>query len=69
MARKATGAKKVGATTSPKRRLGNAVRLDLSDKDYERLDRVAEFKGLNKASYSRMAVLERLRKDEEEMGS
>jgi hypothetical protein len=62
------GAKKVAATKTPKRRLANAVRLDLSDKDYQRLDRVTEFKGLNKASYSRMAVLERLRKDEEEMG-
>jgi hypothetical protein len=67
MAKKA-GEKKVEATASPKRRLGNAVRLDLSDKDYERLERVAELRGLNKAAYSRMAVLDRLRKDEEELG-
>jgi hypothetical protein len=66
MAKKASGAKKVPAT-APKRRLGRAVRLDLSDRDHERLDRVAKLKGLNMASYSRMAILERLRKDEEEL--
>jgi hypothetical protein len=49
------------------RRLAKPVRLDLSEKDHERLDRVATAKGLNMAAYSRMAILERLRKDEEEV--
>lgn len=66
MARKATGAK-VQATAKPRRRLGKAVRLDLSDQDHKRLDRVANAKGLNMAAYSRMAILERLRKDEEDL--
>jgi hypothetical protein len=69
MAKKATGAKNVQATAKPKRRLGRAVRLDLSDQDHKRLDRIATAKGLNMAAYSRMAILDRLRKDEEEMGS
>jgi hypothetical protein len=51
------------------RRLANAVRLDLSDRDHERLDRIARFKGLNMAAYSRMVILDRMRKDEEEMDS
>ena len=66
MAKKTAGGKNMQAT-APKRRLGKAVRLDLSERDHERLDRVANAKGLNMASYSRMAILERLRKDEEEM--
>jgi len=33
------------------------VRLDLSAVDYERLERAAKSKGLNKASFARMAVL------------
>ena len=65
---KKTGAKKMPATPTPKRRLANAVRLDLSDKDYERLERVTEERGLNKAGYARMAVLAQLRRDEEELG-
>jgi hypothetical protein len=40
------------------------VRLDLTDVDHERLEKAAREKGLNKASYARMAVLERLRSDE-----
>jgi hypothetical protein len=67
MAKKASGAKKVQATAAP-RRSGKPVRLDLSEQDKQRLDRVAKFKGLNMAAYSRMAVLDRMRKDEEEMG-
>ncbi len=67
MAKKSSGEKKVQATATPGRRLGKAVRLDLSEKDHERLDRVARAKGLNMAAYSRMAILERLRKDEEEL--
>jgi hypothetical protein len=67
MAKKAAREKKVQAPATTGRRLGKAVRLDLSEKDHERLDRVATAKGLNMAAYSRMAILERLRKDEEEM--
>ncbi|WP_165076098.1 hypothetical protein [Paludisphaera rhizosphaerae] len=40
------------------------VRLDLKPEDYERLERQAEKRGLNKASYARMIVLERLSADE-----
>jgi hypothetical protein len=66
MAKKATGAKKVNAVASPTRkRTGKAVRLDLSPKDHDRLDRAAERKGLSKASYARMAVLDRLEQEEE----
>ncbi len=40
------------------------VRLELSEADHERLENVAEMKGLNKASYARMAVLDRIKADE-----
>jgi len=40
------------------------VRLALSETDHKRLDRVARERGLNKASYARQAVLERLKSDE-----
>ena len=40
------------------------VRLELSEADHERLENVAEVKGVNKASYARMAVLDRIRADE-----
>jgi hypothetical protein len=66
MAKKQVGAKKVQTTVAQKRS-GKPVRLDLSESDKERLDRVAKFKGLNMAAYSRMAVLDRMRKDEEEL--
>jgi hypothetical protein len=52
----------------PKRRTGKAVRLDLTERDHERLDRVARAKGLNMAALSRMAILDLLRKFEEELG-
>jgi hypothetical protein len=68
MAKKAAGGKHVQATM-PKRRLGKPVRLDLSEEDRELLSRIAKSKGLNMAAYSRMAVLERLRKDKEEIHS
>lgn len=42
------------------------VRLDLSDADHQRLERCARKRGLNKASYSRMVILEKL--DEEDGG-
>jgi predicted DNA-binding protein len=45
-------------------RNGKPVRLDLPDPDFERLERVAKHMGLTKASYARMAVLERIRADE-----
>jgi hypothetical protein len=65
MAKKATGAKKVEATAAPRRRTGKAVRLDLSTKDHDRLERAAEDRGLTKASYARMAVLALIKQDEE----
>ena len=69
MARKAIGGKKVNAVAIPTRkRTGKAVRLDLSAKDHDRLDRAAEGKGLSKASYARMAVLDRLKQDEDTQG-
>lgn len=40
------------------------VRLDLSEADHERLERLASERGLSKASYARMAVLERMKTDE-----
>ena len=42
------------------------VRLDLSPGDYERLERVAKSKGLNKASFARMAVLAMIKSVEAE---
>ncbi len=69
MAKKTTGAKKMGATATPARkRSGKAVRLDLSPKDHDRLDRAAEERGLSKSSYARMAVLAYIKQDEEERG-
>jgi hypothetical protein len=68
MAKKAAGRKGVQAT-APKRRLSKPVRLDLSEEDREQLGRIAKSKGLNMAAYSRMAVLDRLRKDREELDS
>jgi hypothetical protein len=40
------------------------VRLDLSEADHKRLERLARERGLNKASYARQAVLERMKADE-----
>jgi hypothetical protein len=45
-------------------RSGRPVRLDLSETDHERLERCARERGLNKASYARQAVLERIKADE-----
>ena len=55
MATKKTGGKKVEAVEEG--RAVKAVRLELAQEDYERLERCAKRRGLNKASYSRMAVL------------
>ena len=41
-----------------------AVRLDLSPVDHKRLEDCAREKGLNKAAYARMAVLDRIKADE-----
>jgi hypothetical protein len=69
MAERTPGVKKVNAVAIPaRRRAGKAVRLDLSAKDHDRLDRTARAKGLSKASYARMAVLDRLQQDEETRG-
>jgi hypothetical protein len=40
------------------------VRLDLSEGDHDRLERLARERGLNKASYARQAALERMKADE-----
>jgi hypothetical protein len=40
------------------------VRLDLSETDHKRLEKLADERGLNKASYARMAILERMKTDE-----
>ena len=53
------------STVDSERCRGRTVRLDLTDAEHKRLERVAERKGLNKASYCRMVVLERLEADEE----
>jgi hypothetical protein len=41
-----------------------AIRLDLPPGDYERVERCAKRRGLTKASYCRMAVLDYLERDE-----
>jgi hypothetical protein len=56
------GAKKVIATEE--KRLIKPVRLDLTPRDHERLDRQARRRGLTMASYARMVILERLENEE-----
>lgn len=46
------------ATPAPKSTKAIPVRLDLSPKDYERLERQASKRGLTKASTARMVILE-----------
>jgi len=65
VAKKTSGAKKVATTATRVRKLSKAVRLDLSPKDHERLERCAEARGLNLASYARMALLALVKADEE----
>ena len=48
-------------TAEPTRK---AVRLDLTPTDHARLERCARDRGLNRASYSRQAVLEQIKADE-----
>ncbi len=59
-------AKKIQKTTdaAPAEKKVKPVRLDLSSADHERLERCARARGLNLASYARMAVLERIKADE-----
>jgi hypothetical protein len=54
------GAKKVAATATQEEKLVKPVRLDLTPKDHERLDRQARRRGLTMASFARMVILERL---------
>lgn len=53
---------KVQATADD--RMTKPVRLDLSEADFERLEKCAKEKGLTKASYARMAVLKEIKIDE-----
>lgn len=62
MAKSKTGAKRM--SVAEREKPVRPVRLDLTDIDHERLEKVARERGLNKASYARMAVLERVRADE-----
>jgi hypothetical protein len=59
------GAAKVQATATPRKRVGKAVRLDLTPRDHQRLERAARARGLTMASYARMTLLERLKTDDE----
>ena len=61
MAKKKAGPK-VNAVQDKK--VVKPVRLELSEADHVRLERCADGKGLNKASYARMAVLDRIKADE-----
>jgi hypothetical protein len=62
MAKTKKGAKRMTAVQVEK--TVKPVRLDLSEADHKRLERLARERGLNKASYARQAVLERMRADE-----
>lgn len=64
MAKKKTGETKVTSTDSDIRH----ARLELSGVDYERMRNVAKANGLSIAAYIRMAVLQRIRKDEGDIG-
>ncbi len=67
MAKKKAVPKVPVATTKrkPPQRVGSPVRLDLRDEDLERLDRVCRARGLSRAAFSRMAVMERIKEYEE----
>jgi hypothetical protein len=58
--------RKKPVTAAPPVRKGKPVRLDLTESDHERLERIARSKGLNKAAFARMAVLEKLKAEEGE---
>jgi hypothetical protein len=58
---KETGVK----TVTPTRvRKGRPVRLDMTPEDHKRLEQCARRRGLTKASFARMAVLEFIQRDE-----
>jgi hypothetical protein len=59
-------AKKV--ITTQQVRSGRPVRLDMSEADHKRMERLATERGLSKASYARMAVLKQMKTDESEGG-
>lgn len=65
MAKKKAVPKVPTATTKrkPAQRVGSPVRLDLLDQDLDRLDQVRRARGLSRAAYSRMAVMERIKAD------
>jgi predicted HicB family RNase H-like nuclease len=65
MAKKLAGSKQAEPGTPSRKRTGKAVRLDLSPKDHERLERASAERGLSKSSYARMAVLALIKQDEE----
>lgn len=56
-------ASKLNAVQQPPRAV-KSVRLELSLTDHERLERCAKERGLNMASYARMAVLKLIKADE-----
>lgn len=58
-------APKVNATLEMKK---TPVRLDLDATDHERLERWAKRYGLNKSSYVRMALFERMESEEKREG-
>ncbi len=58
--------KSIKPDLSPAGRDIRTVRLDLRPDDFDRLDRCAQRRGLSKASYARMAVLDLIRSDEAE---
>ena len=66
MAKAKKGVKRMSAVQTEKS--ARPVRLDLAEADHDRLERLARERGLNKASYARQAVLERMRADEAKEG-
>jgi hypothetical protein len=64
MAKKTARTKKMTPVTVQDEKDARPVRLDLSAADHRRLERCARERGLSKASYARMAVLELIRADE-----
>ncbi len=62
MAKAKKGTKRINAVQVEK--TARPVRLDLSEPDHLRLERLARERGLKKASYARQAVLERMKADE-----
>jgi hypothetical protein len=42
------------------------IRLEMSESDHARIKRAADARGLSKAAYARQAVLQQIRRDEQE---